>query len=73
MKKNDRIFIVGPSDDCDTLYQICSTSVQNKTFLDIYQEDNYTDFDATDNEKDAMKIAKKAAKSLGYTKNIAII
>lgn len=61
--KGDRVFIVGPSDygmsAGDSLYLICTTSNHRNSILDIYQMDDYDDYEGTDNLKDAMAIAKR--------------
>jgi len=58
-----RIFIVGPGEAGehygDTLYQVCTTDNHRNSFFDIYQNDDYEEYDSTCRLESAILIAKK--------------
>lgn len=56
--KTNRIFIVGPNYDGDTLHIVCKTNKRNSLF-DIYMADDYEEIDSTGDLASAIKIAKK--------------
>lgn len=66
MKKPDRVFIVGPNRDGDTLYKICSTSNHRNSIFDIYQIDDYEEQISTGSKGKAILLAEKVAKKLKF-------
>ena len=56
--KTERIFIVAPQYDEDTVHVVCKT-LDKDNLWDIYQTDRYLEIARVDNMKDAVRIAKK--------------
>lgn len=69
-----RIFIVGPCNEYkDQLYQICLTQNHRNSILDIYQDDEYEEWDSTCRKESALLIAKRLAKKIGFKGRIVVI
>ena len=71
--KPDRIFIIGPVYDSDTLYIIAKTSNHRNSIFDIYQIDDYEELESTDNMNDANLLALKWAKKNKFKGKIIAI
>ncbi len=56
IKKGQRLFIVGPAHDEDTLWQLCSTCERN-SFLEVYGSDKYREVYSSDSEADVRAYA----------------
>lgn len=63
MKK--RYFIVRPIWEGDNLWKVCSTT-SKKSFLDVYQMDEYKEVKDFDNETDPVKYARSKGCKRAY-------